>query len=386
LASGQCTNLIDVGSVTNTALGGLTTNVFYYFTVVAHDAAGDQAVPSNQIQYMATNATVGVTPPSITTDLTNQNVIAGSGVSFQIGASGAAPLGYQWLCNGVGVPGATANILTLNSVTPSQAGPYQVIVTNSAGAATSSVATLTVLVPPTITADLVNQTVADGSNATFQVGVAGTGPLSYQWLFNGANVPGATSNPLALKNVALQQAGTYQVMVSNSVGAVASSIASLSVLVPPSIVVNLTNQSVPAGSNVIFQVTVTGSAPLAYQWLFNGTALSGATSNVLNLAKVGLSQAGSYRVIVSNALGSATSAVATLNVIGPSTLRIAPLAGGSFKLTFIGEPSQRYQIQSSTSLTAPWQVLGTVKADASGLVQYTALANGATRFFRMVLQ
>jgi hypothetical protein len=73
LASGQCTNHLDVGNVTNSTVGGLTTNIAYYFNVVAYDAAGDQAPPSNeltftpvaltlslQLQGSGTNRTVGV--------------------------------------------------------------------------------------------------------------------------------------------------------------------------------------------------------------------------------------------------------------------------------------------------------------------------------------
>jgi Fibronectin type III domain len=51
LASGQCTNQLDVGNVTNTTVAGLTTGVTYYFNVVAYDAAGDQAPPSNELAY-----------------------------------------------------------------------------------------------------------------------------------------------------------------------------------------------------------------------------------------------------------------------------------------------------------------------------------------------
>jgi len=147
--SGQCTNLIDVGNVTNATIGSLTTNVLYYFTVVAYDAAGQRAEPSNEIQYMATNLTVPY-PPSILADLTNQSAVVGSSVSFQVGVGGSAPLSFRWLFNGQEVPGATTNILVLNKITTSQDGAYQVVVTNSAGSVTSSIASLAVLAPPSI--------------------------------------------------------------------------------------------------------------------------------------------------------------------------------------------------------------------------------------------
>jgi hypothetical protein len=55
------------------------------------------------------------------------------------------------------------------------------------------VATLSLLLPPTITADLSDHTANRGSSVTFGVELAGTGPFSYQWAFNGANLSGATA-------------------------------------------------------------------------------------------------------------------------------------------------------------------------------------------------
>jgi len=149
LATGQCTNLIEVGNVTDVTLSGLSTNVLYYFTVVAHDATGQQAPPSNEVQFMGSNSPA-VTPPSLLTDLTNQAVVAGSAVAFSVEVSGNDPLTYLWFFNGSPLS-ASANTLSLAGVTVQQGGQYQVVVTNAAGSVTSAVATLTVLVPPTIT-------------------------------------------------------------------------------------------------------------------------------------------------------------------------------------------------------------------------------------------
>jgi uncharacterized lipoprotein YddW (UPF0748 family) len=88
------------------------------------------------------------------------------------------------------------------------------------------------LVPPSITAHPQSQSVKAGSNATFTVTASGTAPLSYQWRQNGTNIPGATSSNYARFNVVLADAGLYSVRVSNSVGAVTSSNATLTVLLP----------------------------------------------------------------------------------------------------------------------------------------------------------
>lgn len=68
---------------------------------------------------------------------------AGHSASFGVGASGAAPVTYQWQFEGVDIPDATNLVLTLTNVQPAHAGNYRVILTNSEGSVTSQWAALT---------------------------------------------------------------------------------------------------------------------------------------------------------------------------------------------------------------------------------------------------
>ena len=98
----------------------------------------------------------------------------------------------------------------------------------------------------------------------------------------------------------------------------------------PSITVQPQSQTVAAGTNVVFTVTATGVGTLSYQWQFNGVGISGATGTTLALSSVQPANAGSYAVVVTNSLGSVTSAVAVLTVAGtPASCSSAPsgLAG-----------------------------------------------------------
>jgi hypothetical protein len=73
------------------------------------------------------------------------------------------------------------------------------------------------------------------------------------------------------------------------------------------------SQTVVQGTNVTFSVTAAGTAPLTYQWWFNGTNLiAGATNTLLTLTNVQASNVGSYFAVVTNMSGSVTSVVATL--------------------------------------------------------------------------
>jgi hypothetical protein len=85
-------------------------------------------------------------PPAITQPPASQAVVVGSPATFQVGAMGAQPLAYQWYSNNVAVAGGTSPTLTVPSVGMNDNGDdFFVVVTNSAGAATSAPALLTVL-------------------------------------------------------------------------------------------------------------------------------------------------------------------------------------------------------------------------------------------------
>src|SRR5206468_3389612 len=106
-------------------------------------------------------------------------------ISFTVMANGTAPLTYQWQKNGTNIAGVTSASYTTSATTTSDSGStFDVVVSNSAGTATSNPATLTVntaAVAPAITTQPANQTVTAGQTATFSVAASGTAPLSYQW-------------------------------------------------------------------------------------------------------------------------------------------------------------------------------------------------------------
>lgn len=82
---------------------------------------------------------------------------------------------------------------------------------------------------PTITGQPASGIAGVGEDFAFTVGATGNLPLSYQWLFEGANLAGATNSSLLLTNVSLAQGGYYAVSVSNTNGTVTSSYAELTV-------------------------------------------------------------------------------------------------------------------------------------------------------------
>jgi hypothetical protein len=87
-----------------------------------------------------------------------------------------------------------------------------------------------------------------------------------------------------------------------------------SVVTPPAVTTQPLSRVVPEGQAVAFNVGASGSAPLAYQWTFNGNPLVGATGATYSIASAQLAHSGNYAVIVKNSAGAVTSATAVLNV------------------------------------------------------------------------
>jgi hypothetical protein len=142
---------------------------------------------------------------------------------------------------------------------------------------------------------------------------------------------GATNSSLSLTNVQGTQAGGYTAVVTNSWGSITSAVATLTVAVPAGITTQPQSQGVVQGQSVLFSVVASGTAPLNYQWNFNGSALPGATNDSVTLTNVQTAQAGNYTVVVTNSWGSITSAVATLTVAVPAGITTQPQSQGGVR-------------------------------------------------------
>ncbi len=161
-----------------------------------------------------------------------------------------------------------------------------------------------------------SQIVPAGSRVALSAAGQAQGALAYSWYFNGTNLLSATNAYLILPDAQARHAGDYFAVVNGTGGAVTSAVALLQVIPSPAIIgVGPTNQTGINGSPVTFQVDGRGSEPLRYQWQFNGTNIADATNAALNISAVRFEDAGSYRVIVSNDLGTTNSAAATLRVV-----------------------------------------------------------------------
>jgi hypothetical protein len=265
--------------------------------------------------------------------------------------SQGSDLGYQWFRNGVHFADSQLPTLTLDNISQADEGFYQVAVANSSGLAQPSLWTYLALSDwVTITTQPSNQSAGQGGSATFQVVTGGRQPQTFQWYYDDTNaeyaIDGATNSSLVLNNITSDDEGAYQVLVSNgsSYDPTHSDLAYLTVVadVAPSITSQPQDQTALAGTSVTISAVVAGTPPFTYQWQYNDIDIVGATSSAFSMPSAQVASNGTYRVIVSNLGGTATSDEMTLTVCNPVPPVIARQPA-----------SVRALVGSSVTFTAP---------------------------------
>ena len=315
----------------NTALPAQT-NTSLVLPAVAPSQAGSYSVVVTNAAGAATSVaavlSVLVPPPVFALQPQSQTVPAGTNVTFTALATNNWPLTYQWYFGTSRIAGATTTALTLTNVQATNGGSYTVVAANAWNAATSMVATLTLVdAPPVITGQPVGQPTYLGAQSLLQVTALGSGPLSYQWRVNGTNIASANSTSFVIKHVLANNAGAYSVVVSNAFGVASSA----KVTIPIIQVVawgagtnygaapNAGQSIVPAGLNSAVAVAGGGYHSLALRADATVLAWGAGTSNSLIAPNYGQSMvpggladvtgiaAGLYHSLAVSANGSVTA-------------------------------------------------------------------------------
>jgi hypothetical protein len=302
----------------------------------------------------------GTDPRSAASRLVRPSVTSGPAIQFgpggaatlSVSADGSGPLRYQWRVNGVLIPNATNATHLIPDAQASQAGEYSVVVHNTAGFVLSPGVLLNVSQPLVVIEQPRSLSATRGGSVTFAVTAAGTGTLRYQWRFNSQPIAGATNSSFTLHPVQSGDAGNYSVSVFDDNTSLASAEATLTVLSPPVITSQPASQSQLANTPAVFTVTAEGDEPITYQWRFGANAIPGATDSVLSLPSVQPSQAGTYRVEVTNPNGSTLSAEAVLTVRVPAIITQQPADTNAIAGTLV---IFRVQATSSSTIRYQWR-------------------------------
>lgn len=357
--------------------------------------------------------------PAIVEQPRSASVTIGDRASFTITATGIPPLDYQWLLNGSKLAGATNASLVIEHVRSGDAGTYTVVVSGPEGITSSEGAVLNVLPTAggTNAASLfisnlspLRAPISDSTGAL----LSGPGYSAQAYVEAGAFLPMGPAVPFLtgtnagffspinlLLPVAPGTRARVQVRVwDNSAGssyeqALANGgetrtsdvletatgggplpipqlegLRSFSLVSPPKIKVQPVSKAALVGDDVTFAIQASGSTGLSYQWRLNSNSIPGATSPSLVLTNVQVDQAGAYDVIVSNPLGSVTSAVANLAVSVPD--RTAPLVT-------ITSPAEGTTFNDRVTLTGSIRenvALSSIKWERNGQLGALLLENG----------
>jgi hypothetical protein len=350
----------------STALPGATSGTYSVSEAVPDDAGSYRVKVSNK-RGVAFSKYVSLSVRQKDFILTQPSAVTanpGDTATFAVTASGSGlwTLSYQWrkdgnaLTDGGTVSGSKTSKLTLLSVGTASVAQYDVVVSgtykSSSASFTSASAKLSVNTPVSIDTQPSTPVLKAGGSATLLVKVSGTpvqasGTLgfAYQWRRNGVNLEdgalftGSKSAVLTLNAPATDTSsvsGIFDVVVTNVVGSVTSSPVTVSVLTPVVITSDPVGGTYEPYAAVQLNVTVTGSAPLTYQWRKNGVVLTesdtvkGVATDTLVISSatpasaVVAGDSGSYDVVVGNALNAATSLPAVVTVKAPPSIITQP--------------------------------------------------------------
>lgn len=252
-----------------------------------------------------------------------------------------------------------------------------------------------------------DRTLVAGQSTTFSAAFVGSAPLTFQWYKDTQPISGANGPTLTINPVLAADAGVYQLKVSNPISTdVASRAAALTVVSTPVTITDPTqpaDQTVIEGAPVTFAVAAAGSAPLSYQWFKGPNAILDATGATYTIPSARPSDAGDYRVTVSNPLpSSVTSRTARLTVTadqtGPS---IVSVVGSATRVVItFSEPvdetsanqTASYTIGGGLGVTAaarssenPAEVMLTTSAQTFGVLHCVTVNNVRDLFNNSIL-
>ena len=316
---------------------------------------------------------IGYPLPSIVWEPVDATIAVGetAGV-FGVGASDfpyGSVLTYQWRKEGRAIPGATSAVLTIVNAQSSDAGSYDVVVTGRYGSVRSRVAHLTVTlpVPPLITEQPADLVAIQGNSRGFTVNVSGHPRPTYQWRKNGTIIAGATAASLYFDSLVLADAGSYDVVVSNSQGTITSRAASLVVNLPP---ITITQQPasliLDPGESGVLVVGVSAASTVYCRWRKDGVYIPDATTTTFTLRNARLEDAGDYDAVLTLLGGMSAGWVATNIANVAVVLRPTVIASQPTSVSVLpGETASFFVGAGGVELSYQWRKNGRDVAGAN---------------------
>jgi len=321
------------------------------------------------------------------------SICSGTSVTFTATPTNGGTATYQWKLNGTNITGATN--ATYTSTTLANNDAMTCVMTSSLSCATGSPATsnmLTMSVSPSVPVSVSiaanpGSSICTGISVTFTATAANGGASpAYQWKKNGTNIGGATTSTYTSSTLTTNDiitcvltstvtCGTGSPATSNAITMIvnAGGAASISIAANPT-------GAICSGTSVTFTATPTNGGTALYQWILNGSNISGATNSTYT--STALANSDAITCVMTSSLSCATGSPATSN-----SIIMTVDAGGAASVSIVASPSGAICAGTSVTFTATATNGGTPtyqwkrgNANISGATNSTytstALANG----------
>ena len=329
------------------------------------------------------------TAPTITTQPVSADVTVGQTATFFVATTGTAPFSYQWQKNNTAISGGTSLTYTTPPTTAADnRALFTVIVSNSAGSATSSTATLNVASAAglAIAVSPKTTTVSAGATQQFTPTVTGSSNTSVTWAVSGAGCSGAACGTISLGGLytapaSVPSPATLSVTVTSVADPTKSASASVTLVAAAAVLLSIspTSASVPTAGTDSFTATVTGTTNTAVKWSLTGAGCSGSScgslattslSAVFQAPNVAPSPA-SVKVVATSVADASKTASADVLIIPVVVVTVTPISTS----VATGATQQLNAAVVGTSNTAViWKVQGAgCSAATCGTVNSTGL-------------
>jgi hypothetical protein len=224
--------------------------------------------------------------PSITAQPQSATVVVGQAAQFSVTAAGSTPMTFQWRRNGAPV-GTNSASYTIAAAATTDAGAYDVVITNPAGSVTSTAATLTVAPPVAVTISSGPATLGTGASATYAATVTGSATTTVTW---SVQEQGGGTISSAGVYTAPAAAGTYTIVATSTADNTKQATRSVTVFaagnlrvgqggLPPGVAATISVAGPNGFTGSLTQVdqTLSGVPVGAYTLTFNPVTVSGGT-------------------------------------------------------------------------------------------------------------
>ena len=353
----------------------------------------NRVLSTNEIAQIYTYESTAV-GPAITTNVSNTSALIGSNVTFQVAASGTAPLTYQWYWTNnnpaqfaQAYPQTASGFVFGAVVTNGGFGYGNVPHVTFVGGGGSGASGYGVISNGMVTSIVVTNAGGGYSNSL---------PAAVIDPPNGILI-GQTNSSLNITNLNPANSGGYFVVVSNVFNSVTSSVGYATVLYAPTIVSNPKSVNLSLHGSNTLSVSASGTSPLSYQWTFNTTNISGAIATNYSITNFALTNIGNYAAIVSNPYGTVTSTIASVQMLPtltvpftgavnlwgqPTTLSVGAVGSGTlmYQWYFNGVP-----IAGATSNTYTFPVVQFTNAGLYSVVASNAYGSVSNNAYQLVV-